>query len=76
MVAHVSAAPVNLLNPFICAKLDVQSVYAHEFAKIPRSENKYALARDGKPGIAFLEEQEKAIVAGIAKSRLTETVDE
>lgn len=76
MVSQLTKTPVNLLDPFIVCKLDVQSVYHHNFPKMQMNMNKYAMRKQGISGANYIVEQEKIVLTDIAKEKGKDNVDD
>ena len=55
MVSDLQKKPKHLVDPFLIAKLDIESIKFFEFPKIPSASNKYTLRKSTeKAGAEFL----------------------
>ena len=54
MCSNIAAQPKNLLNPFIIAKLDVETIRNFDFAPSTKDSNKYTERAYGIPGGASI----------------------
>jgi len=41
MISNLTMTPKSMLDPYIMAKMDVNTVNHFDFARLPKSENKY-----------------------------------
>jgi hypothetical protein len=75
MVADLTRKTKRFLNPFIVAKLDLNSIKFFEFPKQPIEENRYLIRKDASNhGAQYLIECEKRAIASTAKAKV-ETTD-
>lgn len=47
MIADLTSKPKHLVDPFLIAKLDIDTIDKYDFPKIPTDVNKYKLQRKG-----------------------------
>ena len=74
MIADLTRQPKHLVNPFLIAKLDLETIKFYEFPKIPRESNKYTVRKaTQKAGADFLIRAEKEAIAGIARFKAQTT---
>ena len=48
MISDLSRKSKLFIDPFLIAKLDLETIKFFEFPKIPQSENKYTVRRTGE----------------------------
>jgi len=70
MVANISSQPPQLLNPFIMAKLDVESVRNFVFPPVFKEVNRFTVRKYGVPGGASIVKDEREALVGTAKATL------
>ena len=75
MVADLTKKPKQFLNPFLIAKLDLQTIKFFAFPKIPVEDNRYSLRSKfcDVQGADYLIKCEKHVIANIAKVKAKAT---
>jgi hypothetical protein len=72
MVSQLNNGVKYLLNPFVVAKLDLNTIRQFDFAPVPLAQNKYDLRsgkRKVKGGLSIIKAEQEALV-GIAKAQV------
>lgn len=67
MIADLSSKPKHLLDPFIIAKLDIQTINNFAFPVVLSSMNKYTLLKNGIAGAEYILLKEKEMITKSAK---------
>ena len=69
MLADFSTKPKHILDPFLVAKLDLQSIKFFKFPSIPKELNKYAQRKIGVSGFDYILKCDKQAVCEIARAK-------
>jgi len=67
MIADLTNKPKIQLDPYIIAKLDIQTISYFDFPKFTQDQNRYTLRDKGFTGIAYLKECERLGLVGMSK---------
>lgn len=70
MLADLNFKPKHLLDPFLMAKLNLETMNYFNFPKIPQEKNKYVMRNKGIAGLEYLLETEKSAIVGVAKAKV------
>lgn len=75
MIAELTYKKKLNLNPFLVAKLDLETIKFFDFPELPQASNQYL---QSKKGILFYDDlltQEKLLIEGLAKSKIKAQVE-
>jgi hypothetical protein len=70
MLADLNVKPKMYLDPFLIAKLDLQTISFFEFPKLPKEINKYTCRKNGIAGLDYLLLCEKNAICGAARNKV------
>lgn len=67
VIGDLSFKPKSALDPFIIAKLDIQTINNFTFPVLPKSINKYTMLKNGIAGSEYILIKEKEMITKSAK---------
>ena len=70
MLSDLTLQPKHMLDPFIIAKLDIQTINFFNFPTTSIQMNKYTMRKNGIVGAQYLEVMEKEYITRLAKERV------
>ena len=70
MLAQLTQQPKHLLDPFLIARLDLETIEHFNWPDTDTSLNKYALRKNGVKGAEYMEIMEKEAITRIAKEKI------
>ena len=76
MLAELTSKPKHLVDPFLMAKLDIQSINFFDFPRTKMELNKYTMRKNGISGAEYMALSEKEAITKIAKNKTTGGVSE